>query len=123
MRDHANPALRKMAQRCAREARRSYPLFLAGRLLGPNRRIRRWTAAFEHRLHRKLGAPTITERILSVAAVAAALCTRLSLPIDWFQHPRIGTRRFRWTPAAYGKSLALDDLKWIMQPRALKHQA
>lgn len=96
LRDHGNPALRDKAAYFARQVRRVYPLFLAGRLLGPNPRIRRWTAAFARRAHRTLGAPTLGERLLSVLAVGAALATRLSLRFDFLQHPRLAPSRYRW---------------------------
>ncbi|MFH1724384.1 MAG: hypothetical protein ABII00_07160 [Elusimicrobiota bacterium] len=89
-------ALRRKSLAMGREVRRIYPLFLAGRLLGPNRRIRRWTAAFERRAHRELGAPGLLDRALSVLALGAALWTRLTLSLNWFQHPHIRPSRYRW---------------------------
>lgn len=91
-----SPALRKKALRFRREVRKAYPIFLAGRLLGPNPRIRRWVAAFERRLHREIGAPTLAERALSVAALGMALLTRLTLCFDYFQHPRLKPARHRF---------------------------
>lgn len=96
MTDDPRPELRRKAAYLAGQVRRVYPLFLAGRLLGPNPRIRRWVAAFERRAHRAFGAPTLAERALAWAAVGAALLTRLSLRVDWFQHPRLAPSRYRW---------------------------
>ena len=42
----------------ARELRVAYPVFLAGRLMGPNARIRRWIGDVEQRIHAELGRPT-----------------------------------------------------------------
>lgn len=94
----ANPALRRKGLLFGREARRAYRVFLASKLFAPNARIRKWTAALERRAYRDLGAPTLTERLWSIAAVGAALWTRFTLCFDWFQHPRIPAQRYRWEP-------------------------
>ncbi|MDE2293589.1 MAG: hypothetical protein KGL53_16020, partial [Elusimicrobia bacterium] len=96
LRDSPGEALRRKGAYLGRQVRRSYPLFLAGRLLAPNPRIRRWLTAFERRAHRTLGAPTLAERALAVAALGAAFVTRLTLRFDVFQHPRLPARRMRW---------------------------
>ncbi|MBI2362417.1 MAG: hypothetical protein HYV15_03420, partial [Elusimicrobia bacterium] len=100
-----NPLLRAKAAYFADQVRRVYPLFLAGRLLAPNARIRRWTAAFERRAHRTLGGPSLLDRGLSLAAVGAALLTRLTLRFDFLQHPRLPASRFRWEEPSLGTRL------------------
>src|SRR5208282_788881 len=89
LKDSPNPFLARKAQRFAREVRKSYPVFLAGRLLGPNPEVRRWIGELERRAWRELGRPSMSERALSVAAVGAALWTSLTLKLGLFQHPRL----------------------------------
>lgn len=89
-------SLRKKAMRFGKDARRSYPLMLAGRIFAPNARVRRWIRSLERRMHRELGSPTLVEQALSWAAVGAAAWTRVTLCFDVFQHPRIPAHRFRW---------------------------
>ena len=95
LKDSPNPFLRKKAERFAWDLRRAYPVFLAGRLFGPNRRIRRWIGELERRVHGALGRPTIGERFASGAAAAGALWTAAGLRLGWFQHPRLIRHAFR----------------------------
>ena len=114
-------ALRRKSRRFAVEVRKAYPIFLAGRLLAPNARIRKWIAAFERRMHRELGAPTLKERILSVGAVGMALLTRFTLCFDVFQHPRLKPTRHRfdmWQEAFY----KLDGVIDVRKAEALARQ-
>ncbi|MFA5138539.1 MAG: hypothetical protein WC728_04835 [Elusimicrobiota bacterium] len=99
LRGSPNPALRRKAELFGRRVREADFVFLAGRLLAPNRRIRRWILALERRAHRVLGPATLWARGLSVLGLAAALWTRVSLRLDWLQHPGLARRRFRWEPA------------------------
>ncbi len=99
LKDSANPQLRQKAAFYGRELRKAYPIFLAGRLLGPNRGIRRWIGELEREIHGALGRPRWGERLQSVAAVGAALWTGLILKLGWFQHPRLTRTAYRW-PAA-----------------------
>jgi anti-anti-sigma factor len=96
LRGASSEILRKKSLGCAAAVRRTYPIFLAGRLFGPNPRIRRWIGAMERRAHRLFGAPTLLERAQSLVMLAMAAWTHLSLKIDWLQHPRPKPRRFRW---------------------------
>ena len=90
-----NPLLRAKAEYYASELRVAYPVFLAGRLLGPNAAVRRWIGDLERRIHAELGRPAPGERFKSVMAVGAALWTALTLKLDWFQHPRLIRTTYR----------------------------
>jgi len=89
LKDSANPFLRRKADTYAQELRCAYPVFLAGRLLGPNRVIRRWIGALQRDLHAELGTPTLKERVMSALGVGAALWTAFTLKFDLFQHPKL----------------------------------
>lgn len=89
LKDSANAALRRKAEYFARELREAYPVFMAGRLLGPNAAVRRWIGELEERVHAALGKPTLAERAMEVAAVAAALWTGVTLKLGLFQEPRL----------------------------------
>jgi len=90
-----NPALRDKARHYARELRNAYPVFLAAKLFGPNRNIRRWTREVERQIHDALGRPTFTERLKSVAAIGAAIWTKSTLAFHLFQHPRLTRTEYR----------------------------
>lgn len=98
LKDSANPFLRHKAQYYAKELRAAYPAFLAGRLLGPNAAVRRWTGDLQRRIHAELGPPTVVDRLRSVLAVGAALWTGLALKLNLFQHPKLMRTEYR-TPA------------------------
>jgi haloalkane dehalogenase len=89
LKNSPNPFLREKAKFYARELRYAYPVFLAGRLFGPNVKVRRWTRDLQQRIHAELGSPTLAERFRSVLAVGAALWTALTLKLDLFQHPKL----------------------------------
>jgi anti-anti-sigma regulatory factor len=90
------------AERIASELRNAYPIFLAGRLFGPTSQVRRGIGLLQERLHSLLGRPTWSERILSVAAVALAAWTGLTLKLRLFQHPPLMRHTFR-IPAVPGR--------------------
>jgi hypothetical protein len=91
----SHPA-RKRRNTTPRELRTAYPVFLAGRLLGPNAAVRRWIGDLERRIHVELGQPTLGERARSgVLAVGAALWTALTLKLNWFQHPKLIRTTYR----------------------------
>jgi hypothetical protein len=96
LKDSPNPALRRKAEYYARELRTSYPVYLAGRLLGPNPKIRRWIGELEREVHSELGRPTPQERLKSIAAIGAAVGTWFTLRFDLFQHPRLIRTAYRW---------------------------
>jgi hypothetical protein len=95
LKDSPNPMLAKKAEVFARDIRKAYPIFRAGRVLGPNRNIRRWIGELEGRIHAALGAPTLGERLMSWAAVGAAAWTQLELKLDLFQHPKLKRTAYR----------------------------
>ncbi len=90
-----NPFLRRKAAIYAKDLRCAYPIFLAGRLLGPNRTVRRWIGDLQRRLHTELGRPNFTEHCQSVLAVGAAVWTWLTLKLDLFQHPKLIRTTYR----------------------------
>lgn len=95
LRQSPNPVLRQKAEYYATELRTAYPVFLAGRRLGPNAAIRRWIGDLERRIHAELGQPTWRERGTAVLAVGAALWTALTLKLNWFQHPKLLRTTYR----------------------------
>jgi hypothetical protein len=95
MKNSPNPLLRAKAAYYAGELRYAYPVFLAGRLLGPNAAVRRWIGDLERRIHAELGAPPLGQRIKSVLGVAAALWTGLTLKLNLFQHPKLIRNTYR----------------------------
>jgi haloalkane dehalogenase len=95
LKNSPNPRLRAKAEYYAQELRYAYPVFLAGRLLGPNANIRRWIGQLERQVHAELGAPTLMQRAKSVLGVAAALWTGVTLKFDFFQHPRLIRTAYR----------------------------
>ena len=90
-----NPRLRQKAQHFAKDLRAAYPVFLAGKLLGPNFKVRRWIGNLERRLHAVLGAPSAGEHLKSALAVGAAMWTSLTLKLDLFQHPSLTRATYR----------------------------
>ncbi len=95
LKESPNPLLRAKAARLAREIRKTYPAFLAGRVLGPGPVARRWIADLQGRIHATFGRPSLTERLLSVAALGMAAWTGLTLKLGLFQHPGTIRHTFR----------------------------
>jgi haloalkane dehalogenase len=95
LRRSTNPALRRKAARFARELRKAYPVFLAGRLLGPNRTVRRRIARLQAEVHAEIGRPTLLERAQGLLATGLAAWTALTLKLDLFQHPRLVKHAYR----------------------------
>jgi hypothetical protein len=87
--------LRKKAQHFAKDLREAYPVFLPGRLLGPNAKARSWVGDLERRIHAELGHPSLGESFKSVLAVGAALWTGLTLKLGLFQHPKLMRTEYR----------------------------
>jgi hypothetical protein len=125
LKDAPNPVLRQKAQRLASEVRRAYPLFLAGAVLGPTRRVRQHIAALAARIHLTLGRPTWTERLLSVLTLGLATWTGLTLKLGLFQHPRLVRHTFRMPdeslPARVWRRLTREDpaghqVEVVLQP-------
>ena len=95
LKDSPNPVLRQKAEYFAEELRYAYPVFLPGRLLGPNANIRKWIGDLERRIHAELGAPPLKQQFKSVLAVGAALWTGVTLKLDLFQHPKLQRTAYR----------------------------
>jgi len=95
LKNSPNPFLREKARYFARELRKAYPVFLPGRLFGPNAKVRRWIRNLERLIHVELGSPTLAERCKSVLAVGAAAWTGLTLKLDLFQHPKLVRTTYR----------------------------
>jgi radical SAM superfamily enzyme YgiQ (UPF0313 family) len=95
LRNSSNPALRQKAEYFADELRFAYPVFLAGRLLGPNPAIRKWIGDLERRIHAELGRASFAQQFKSIAAVAAALWTGVTMKLDLFQHPKLQRTTYR----------------------------
>lgn len=95
LRDSDNPQLRSKAAVFARDLRDAYPVFLAGRLFGPNRTIRRKVANLQREVHTALGRPTINERLRALVAAGLAVWTSFTLRMEWFQHPRLVRSEYR----------------------------
>jgi hypothetical protein len=104
--------LRQKAEHYAKHLRAAFPVFLAGRLLGPNPAVRRWIGDLEQRLYAELGQPGLAQRVQSVLAVGAALWTWLTLKLDLFQHPKLVRTTYRMP----SKSWKAFDL-WEELPR------
>jgi hypothetical protein len=131
LKNSPNRFLRQKAAYYARELRVAYPVFLAGKLLGPNATVRRWIGELERRVHAELGRPAMAERAKSVFAVGAALWTGLTLKLDLFQHPklirtmyRMPTERWagfqRWEE--FQRKVAIPNLKIQVELRHAKEQ-
>jgi len=104
LRESPSPYLRAKAERIATDLRKAYPVFLAGRLLGPTAQIRRWIGRLQKQVHAELGSPTLKERIESVAAVGLASWTALTLRLGLFQHPPLVRNTFRMSDAHCGRA-------------------
>jgi radical SAM superfamily enzyme YgiQ (UPF0313 family) len=95
MKNSPNPLLRAKADYYAGELRVAYPVFLAGRLLGPNKAVRQWIGDLERRIHAELGPPALGQRLKSILGVAMAAWTGLTLKLDLFQHPSLIRTTYR----------------------------
>ena len=95
LKDSPNPALLQKAEHYALTLRNAYPVFLAGRLFGPNPAVRDWIRDLQRHVHAELGRPTLIERLKTVVAVGAALWTMFTLKFDLFQHPRLRRTAYR----------------------------
>lgn len=100
LRRSASPLLRRKAAAFARDLRKAYPVFLAGRLFGPNQTIRRKITALQRAVHAELGDSTFGERLRALAAAGLALWTAVTLRLQLFQHPRLVRHEYR-LPEAY----------------------
>jgi hypothetical protein len=104
LKNSPNPLLRNKAEYYAKELRAAYPVFLSGRLLGPNGAVRAGIGDLQRRLVAELGQSRTLERAQSVLALGAALWTGLTLKLGLFQHPNLTRTAYRrparhWTTA------------------------
>lgn len=111
LRDSPNRVLREKAEYFAKELRYAFPVFLAGKLLGPNATVRRWIGDLERRLHTELGQPTFAQRFKAVMAVGAALWTKLTLRFDLFQHPKLQRTAYRMPAKSWGAFELWDEFQ------------
>jgi len=95
LKNSPNPSLRLKAEYFANELKTAWPVFLAGRLLGPNAAVRRWIGQVQREIELELGPPALVQRCKSLLAVAAALWTGLTLKLNWFQHPKLIRTTYR----------------------------
>jgi hypothetical protein len=95
LRASSNPMLRRKAERIAHDLRRAYPVFLAGRLFGPNSAVRRRIRGLEREIHAHLGRPSWREHLQSLATVGLAMWTALTLELQILQHPRLVKHAYR----------------------------
>jgi radical SAM superfamily enzyme YgiQ (UPF0313 family) len=110
LKESPNPFLREKAKYYARELRNAYPVFLPGRLFGPNATIRRWTRDLQRSIHAELGAPTLAERMKSLLAVGAAVWTGLTLRFDLFQHPKLVRTTYRMPDESWSGFHLWEDI-------------
>ena len=110
LKDSPNPALRAKARHYAKELRNAYPVFLAGRLFGPNASIRHWIRDLQRNVHAEFGRPSLLERAASVLAVGAALWTGLTLKLNLFQHPRLKRTTYRWPVKSWSASHLWEEI-------------
>ena len=101
--DSSNAFFRRQAERIAGDLRKAYPIFLAGRLLGPTADVRRRIGQLQKRLHAVLGKSTWKERLQSVVALNLAVWTGLTLKLGLFQHPPLVRHTFRMPDAITGR--------------------
>ena len=95
LKDSPNPVLRRKAEYFAQELRIAYPVFLAGRLFGPNAAVRKWIGNLERRIQAELGRPTFAQRLKSALAAGAAVWTGFTLKFELFQHPQLQRTTYR----------------------------
>ena len=90
-----NKLLRAKAEQWAKELRKAYPIFLAGRLFAPNSHVRNYISELEYKIHLEVGQPSFSEKALSVAALLAAGWTKVKLSAGLFQHPALERNTYR----------------------------
>lgn len=110
LKNSPNPLLRAKADYYASELRYAYPVFLAGRLLGPNPKVRRWIGELERRVLAALGQPAFAQRAKSLLGVAAAVWTGITLKLDLFQHPRLIRTTYRLPDRRWGAVEKWEEL-------------
>ncbi len=100
LKDSPSAFMRAKAAAVARDLRKAYPVFLAGKVFAPTAAVRRWIGELQKRIHAELGKPTLSERCQAVAAVGAAAWTGITLKLNLFQHPPLVRNEFRMGAAS-----------------------
>jgi hypothetical protein len=95
LKESLDAGLRRKAEHFAKDLRAAYPVFLSGRLFGPNADVRRWIGDLERRVHAELGRPVVGETFKAALAVGAALWTGMTLKLNLFQHPKLTRTPYR----------------------------
>ncbi len=95
LKNSPNPLLRKKAEIYADNLRCAYPVFLAGRVFGPNQIIRRWIGTLEQQIIAELGKPTLAQTFKSVLGIGAAIWTAITLKFNLFQNPKLIRTEYR----------------------------
>ena len=95
LKNSPNPILRKKAAHYAADLQCATPVFLAGRLFGPNATIRKWIGDLEQRIYAEFGRPSLRDRGQSLLAVGAAAWTWVTLRFNLFQHPNLIRNAYR----------------------------
>ena len=95
LKNSPNPILRKKAAHYAADLQCATPVFLAGRLFGPNATVRKWIGDLEQRIYAEFGRPTLADRGQSLLAVGAAVWTWVTLHFNLFQHPNLIRNAYR----------------------------
>jgi len=95
LKDDPNPYFRKKADYFARKIKEVYPVFLSGKLFGPNAEARQWMSSLEDQIHQSLGKPSLRQRAESLGALGLASWTGLALKFGLFQHPGLTRHTYR----------------------------
>jgi len=95
LKNSPNALLRKKAEIYADNLRCAYPVFLAGRVFGPNQIIRRWIGTLEQQIIAELGKPTLAQTFKSVLGIGAAIWTAITLKFNLFQNPKLIRTEYR----------------------------
>jgi haloalkane dehalogenase len=119
LKQSSDPLLQAKAAAFAVDVRHAYPVFLAGRLFGPNRAVRRQITLLQREVHTALGAPTVAERLRAVVAAVLAVWTALTLRLDLFQHPRLVRHTYRLPAAEPKLARAWRQLRGLRQGLSL----
>ena len=110
LKNSTNPILLKKAAHYAADLQCATPVFLAGRLFGPNATVRKWIGDLEKRIYAEFGQPTLGDRGESVLAVGAAVWTWLTLRLNLFQHPNLIRNAYRQPANATDNAHRWEDL-------------
>ncbi len=121
LKNSSSPLLRKKSEWYASEVRKGYPIFLTGRLFGPNRAIRRWIGQLEKQIHSIYGRPNLKENLLSLASVVLAVWTGIKLKWNIFQHPKSIRNVYRAPLATPKLHQAWRRLKKMGIPLSVEH--